>query len=189
MALRGCAVLASRADPDLPVLRDDRHARGAYDRRGRAASMARAGCAERPVYRPVVYADRHDRSVLALRRYCLDFSVSVVIPDRAHARNVDMHEHVTPVKTYVGIFAALLALTLTTVLVSFVELGALNIIVALLIAFTKATLVVFIFMHVKWQNALTKLFVFSALAWLLLLIGITMSDYWSRPWLPRGSWM
>ena len=99
-----------------------------------------------------------------------------------------MHEHVTPVKTYVAVFAALLVLTLVTVLVSFVELGELNTIVALLIAFTKATLVVFIFMHVKWSNPLTKLFVFGALAWLVLLIGITMSDYWSRGWLPRGKW-
>src|SRR5512138_1258567 len=100
-----------------------------------------------------------------------------------------MHEHVTPVKTYVAVFAALLALTLTTVLVSFVELGEWNVVVAVVIAFTKATLVVFIFMYVKWSNALTKLFVFSALAWVLLLLGITMSDYWSRSWLPRGSWM
>jgi cytochrome c oxidase subunit 4 len=100
-----------------------------------------------------------------------------------------MHEHITPVKTYLAVFATLIVLTFTTVLVSFVDVGEWNIVVALLIAFTKATLVVFIFMHVKWQNALTKLFVFAALAWLLLLMGITMSDYWSRPWLPRGGWM
>jgi len=99
-----------------------------------------------------------------------------------------MHEHITPVKTYVVIFLALLALTLTTVLVSLRDFGELNIVVALLIAFTKATLVVFIFMHVKWSNPLTKLFVFGALAWLVLLIGITMSDYWSRGWLPIGKW-
>ncbi len=99
-----------------------------------------------------------------------------------------MHEHVTSVKIYVGVFLALLALTLTTVLVSFVELGPFNIVIALLIAFTKATLVVLIFMHVKWSSALTKLFVLGNLGWLALLLAITLSDYYSRGWLPLGKW-
>ena len=99
-----------------------------------------------------------------------------------------MHEHVTPVRIYVGIWAALLVLTLTTTLVSYLELGPWNIVVALLIAFTKASLVVFIFMHVKWSSPMTKLFVFSALGWLVLLLGVTLSDYFSRGWLPLGKW-
>ena len=99
-----------------------------------------------------------------------------------------MHEHITSVKTYVTVFAALLILTLTTVLVSFLELGPWNIVVALVIAFTKASMVVLIFMHIKWSRPLTKLFAVGALAWLVLLIGFTLSDYHSRGWLPLGKW-
>ena len=99
-----------------------------------------------------------------------------------------MHEHVTPVKIYVGVFALLLTLTLTTVLVSFLELGPWNIVVALLIAFTKATFVGLIFMHIKWSRPLTKLFAVAALAWLALLLSFTLSDYYSRGWLPLGKW-
>jgi len=100
-----------------------------------------------------------------------------------------MHDHITPVKIYVGVWLTLIALTVTTALVSYVELGPWNIIVALVIAFTKATLVVLIFMHVKWSSPLTKLFVVGTLGWLALLLGITLSDYYSRSWLPPGKWM
>ena len=99
-----------------------------------------------------------------------------------------MHDHITPVKTYVAVWATLLVFTVVTTLVSFIELGPWNIVIAMLIAFTKATLVVLIFMHVKWGSPLTKLFVVGALGWLVLLLAITLSDYISRGWLPLGKW-
>jgi cytochrome c oxidase subunit IV len=99
-----------------------------------------------------------------------------------------MHEHVTPIKTYVGIWALLIVLTVTTALVSEIELGPWNIVLAMAIAVTKATLVVLIFMHVKWGSSLTKLFVVGGLGWLAILLAITLSDYYSRGWLPLGSW-
>ena len=54
------------------------------------------------------------------------------------------HE-VVPVKTYALVFAALLALTITTVAVSKLELGEYNFIVAMTIAVIKGTLVVMAF--------------------------------------------
>jgi cytochrome c oxidase subunit 4 len=99
-----------------------------------------------------------------------------------------MHDHITPVKIYVGVWGTLLLFTLVTTLVSFLDLGPWNIVIALLIATTKATLVVLIFMHVKWSSPLTKLFVVGALLWLAVLLGITLSDYYSRGWLPLGRW-
>ena len=99
-----------------------------------------------------------------------------------------MHEHVTLVRTYVLIWATLIVLTVTTALVSEIELGPWNIVVALGIAFTKATLVILFFMHLKWGNPLTKLFFVAGLLWLVILFALTLSDYLSRGWLPLGKW-
>jgi cytochrome c oxidase subunit 4 len=81
------------------------------------------------------------------------------------------------------IFAALLTLTFTTVAVTYVDLGRVNLIIAMAIAFTKASLVVFFFMEVKQSSALTKLFVAAGLFWLAILMVLTFSDYLSRAWL------
>ncbi len=99
-----------------------------------------------------------------------------------------MEGHVTPVKTYVAIWATLTVLTAVTAAVSLLELGPWNIVVALAIAFTKATLVVMFFMHLKWSNPLTKLFFVAGLLWLIILFALTLADYQSRGWLPRGKW-
>jgi cytochrome c oxidase subunit 4 len=44
----------------------------------------------------------------------------------------------------------------------------------------KATLVVLFFMHVKFTNRLTQLAAASGFAWLLILIGLTLSDVLTR---------
>jgi cytochrome c oxidase subunit IV len=94
-----------------------------------------------------------------------------------------MSVHVTPVRTYAAVFMGLLALTVTTVGAAFVNLGPLNNVVALTIAMVKTLLVVLFFMHVRQSTRLTGLVVASGFFWLLILIGITMSDYASRGWL------
>jgi cytochrome c oxidase subunit 4 len=96
--------------------------------------------------------------------------------------------HVVPVRVYVGVFLALMVLTAVTVWAAGQDFGALNTVVALAIAVTKATLVVLFFMHVKYGSALVKLAVVGAIAWLGIMLAITMSDYASRGWLgTRGS--
>jgi cytochrome c oxidase subunit IV len=55
-----------------------------------------------------------------------------------------------------------------------------NDVVALAIALTKATLVVLFFMHVKWGSPMVKLTVLTAVLFLLILFGVTWSDYWAR---------
>ena len=66
----------------------------------------------------------------------------------------DEYTHVVPASLYVGIWAALMIGTLITVLASFAELGPFNIVVALLIATIKGTLVVLFFMHLRWDSKL-----------------------------------
>jgi cytochrome c oxidase subunit 4 len=94
-----------------------------------------------------------------------------------------MSVHVSPVRVYVLVFAALLLLTGTTVAVAFYDVGALNDVVALSIAVTKMLLVVLFFMHAKYSTRLTKIVIASGFAWLAILIAFTLSDYFSRGWL------
>jgi cytochrome c oxidase subunit 4 len=92
---------------------------------------------------------------------------------------------VTPVRTYVIIWAILICFTfLTWGIAEYVDIGVGNIIVALLIALTKMTLVVLFFMHVKQDEPITKLFVAAGFFWVLILIALTLGDYQSRGWLP-----
>jgi cytochrome c oxidase subunit 4 len=102
-----------------------------------------------------------------------------------------MSEHIVPVKTYALVFIALLIGTGATVWASYADLDFQlgghtfpgSVMVALVIACTKAVLVVLFFMHLKYSSRLTWAVVISAIFWLgLLLIG-TMNDYAFRAWL------
>jgi cytochrome c oxidase subunit 4 len=93
-----------------------------------------------------------------------------------------MSEHIVPKSTYYAIFGALMVGTALTVGAAFVDLGALNTVVALAIACTKATLVVLFFMHVKYGSKLTWLVVIGSIFWLVIMLSITLGDYMTRSW-------
>lgn len=95
-----------------------------------------------------------------------------------------MSEHLVPRKTYFAVFAALLVLTAITTAVAFTDLGPWNTVVALGIAFIKATLVALFFMHVKYSPRLTQVVVAGGIFWLAILIVLTLSDFMTRGWLP-----
>lgn len=106
------------------------------------------------------------------------------MPDQTHA-----HAHVHPKFFYVKVFLALIVLTAVTTAVAYLDLGAFNTVVALVIAVCKASLVVLFFMHLKEQVGMTRVVIVAALLWLAVLIGITMSDHFTRLWVPsNGSW-
>jgi cytochrome c oxidase subunit 4 len=94
-----------------------------------------------------------------------------------------MSEHVVSVRAYFGIFFVLMALTAVTVGAAMLDLGRLNIVVAMTIAVIKATLVLLYFMHLRYSPRLTWLVVGVAFAWLGILIGLTMVDPLTRMWL------
>jgi len=81
---------------------------------------------------------------------------------------------------YYRICAALLMLTLLTVGVAYLNLGALNTVIALIIATGKALLVVLFFMHVRYSSRLTWVVVSAGVFWLLVLLVFTLSDYVTR---------
>ena len=94
-----------------------------------------------------------------------------------------MSEHVSSLKLYIGIWIALLAGTLLTVIAAGIDLGPFNAVVALTIATIKATLVVLFFMHVKYAHEkLTKLVIATAIFFFLILLSLTMADYSTRLW-------
>ena len=94
-----------------------------------------------------------------------------------------IHVHVVPVRTYFLIFATLLVMTALTTAAAFVDLGPLGNVVAMAIASFKATLVVLFFMHVRYSTKLTGLVVTAGLFWLLILVALTLADYFTRGWL------
>jgi cytochrome c oxidase subunit 4 len=97
-----------------------------------------------------------------------------------------MSEHVVPVRTYLLVFAALTALTITTYFAATIDMEKggshfpLNSLVALTIAVTKAVLVILFFMHVKYSSRMTKVVVIAGFFWLGIMLSITMSDYLFR---------
>ena len=98
-----------------------------------------------------------------------------------------MSGHVAPKSMYVWIWLALVVGTVLTYLAALVDLGALNNVVMLAIACTKASLVVLFFMHVRWSTRLTWVVAASGFFWLLIMFGLTMQDYYTRGWVP-GTW-
>jgi len=93
-----------------------------------------------------------------------------------------MSGHVVPVKTYVGIFLALMALTALTTGVAYIDLGAFNTVAALTIAVVKMLLVVLFFMHVKYATKLTKVIIMAGFFWLAIMMTFSLSDELSRHW-------
>jgi cytochrome c oxidase subunit 4 len=93
--------------------------------------------------------------------------------------------HIVSPRIYLAVFFALLVGTTLTVVASYIEMGIFNPIVALGIAVIKAVLVVLFFMHVKYSTKLTKLTVGAGIFTFLILVGMTLADYFSRAW---GQW-
>jgi cytochrome c oxidase subunit 4 len=97
--------------------------------------------------------------------------------DHGHGSSEEHHPHVLPLSLYIGTWLTLLALTVITVGASYVNLGHTgNLIVALLIATIKASVVALIFMHLKWDHKFHSMIFVSSLLFLAIFIGITMSD-------------
>ncbi len=84
--------------------------------------------------------------------------------------------HIVPYRTFIFVWITLMVLTLTTVLVSRMDLGPLNIWVALGIACFKSGLVIFYFMHMQYERLIFRAYLFVALLILAIFIGLTFFD-------------
>ena len=84
------------------------------------------------------------------------------------------------IKSYAQVTAALLALLVATVGAAYIDLGAFNTVVAMLISLGKALLIVLFFMHLRRANGLTRLFAAAGFFWLGILLILTLSDFLTR---------
>ena len=91
-------------------------------------------------------------------------------------------DHIVSAKLYWLIWFILIVCTVLTAWIATVDLGKFNTVVALCIATFKASVVVLIFMHVKYTSEkMTKAILMAAIFWLLILLVLSLTDYSSRP--------
>jgi cytochrome c oxidase subunit 4 len=93
-----------------------------------------------------------------------------------HADDGAVHAHLSSSVFYFAVFIALLALTITTVAQSYFDLGEMNIILVILIASAKASLVVSFFMHLRWDNKFNALIFIACLLFIGVFFAYTMND-------------
>lgn len=121
----------------------------------------------------------------------------------------EAHEHVVSPGVYVAVLILLMLLLGLTLLAAFIDLDEevakilanwthkphepgdqyWNMGVALLIAFTKAGLIMTFFMHLKYGSRIAWAFAVAGFVWLGILLTLSLADYLSRnypPGVPKG---
>lgn len=95
-----------------------------------------------------------------------------------HATGHDDHGlgHAVPMKILLGVFGALVVLTWITVAATWVDLGAMNLWLAMAIATLKAGLVALYFMHLRWDRPINAIIFLGTLLFVLLFVGIALTD-------------
>ncbi len=87
------------------------------------------------------------------------------------------HGHyIIPIKVLGTVFGVLVFLTVITVITSRIDLGAMNVPLALAIAITKALLVVAFFMALKYDNAVNTLVFSVGAVFVLVFLAFTLAD-------------
>lgn len=84
--------------------------------------------------------------------------------------------HVMPVKVLLGIWAALIALTVITVWSAQYDLGRIDMVVAMGIATIKATLVALYFMHLRYDKGFHTVVILGALIFVMLFVSMSLLD-------------
>jgi len=88
--------------------------------------------------------------------------------------------HIIPYSTYLLVLAGLLVLTGISVAVTQINLGTLTVTIALLIAAIKSSLVLAIFMHLRFDNKMYALMAIGVVLLIGIMIFITFLDYLYR---------
>lgn len=78
------------------------------------------------------------------------------------------------------VWVALMVLLTLTVAATFSPFGAWKPVINMIIAFAKAALIFWFFMHLNEQKWLARLVAIAALAWLAVLLGLTQADVLTR---------
>ena len=86
------------------------------------------------------------------------------------------NQHISSYKLLGFVLLSLLILTGVTVGISYIDMGFFNVPIALLIASTKATIVLLFFMHMKYEGKVIAISFTSTFIVLCLMIGFTFWD-------------
>ncbi len=102
------------------------------------------------------------------------------------AHDAHSGHHITPIKTLIIVFGALVFLTVLTVITAQrLDIGSFNLPLALVIAGTKAMLVVTIFMALKWDNPVNALILAVGVIFVAIFMVFTLFDTAFRGDLPN----
>jgi len=88
-------------------------------------------------------------------------------------------EHIVPRSAYFMVYVALLVLLVVTYAAAHINLHF-NLLAAMIIAVIKATMIVLIFMHVRYSERLIWIFSGASFLWLAILIALSLNDYLTR---------
>jgi cytochrome c oxidase subunit 4 len=88
--------------------------------------------------------------------------------------------HITPYSTYIIVWVALMALTSITVAIAGFDVGLTGLFIALSIAAIKSILVINIFMHIKFDELIFKVFLAVSLLTLFVIFLLTSFDILNR---------
>ena len=86
------------------------------------------------------------------------------------------NEHISSYKLLFGVLVSLLILTGVSVGVSYIDMGFFNVPIALLVASTKATIVLLFFMHMKYESKVIAISFTSTFLFLCIMISFTFWD-------------
>jgi len=95
----------------------------------------------------------------------------------AHA---DASHHIVPASTFWKIFSTLIVLTVVTVAAAQFDFGSMNAFVAFGIATVKASLVLGFFMHLKYDNMMNRVIIFSGLFFVVIFYLFCILDIGTR---------
>lgn len=85
--------------------------------------------------------------------------------------------HVVPYRVYIIVLLALVTLTLASIEITSIELGAYAVAGALIFAVVKSFLVLTYFMHLKYDKRYIKIMVAFVFAIFVVVLVVTMLDY------------
>lgn len=88
--------------------------------------------------------------------------------------------HIIGYGTFIKVWVVLVALTAALVALSATNSPNLALVGLLVITPTKASLVFFYFMHLKYESTALKFMVAAAIAVLVIFVGLTFADYLYR---------
>lgn len=103
-----------------------------------------------------------------------------------HGSQTAPEHHGMPTYVYRRVFLWLMFFLIVTLVAAAVDLGPLNLPIAMAIAMIKVWIIVVYFMHLKISSQLTRVIAVGSLFWLAILFVLTLADYASRGWLPQA---